>query len=581
MVGETGSVAANGGIFHFVVAVTIPSNVQPPPPPNVTDTTTVTVTSASDPSVTASVSDQTLVAYIVPFQDSLYTIQATAFAPCARLYIGGFNLVPQSDYGLIYADPSGNPVQTVSPIKADGAGTFGDYYVFPADALTGTWTVTLSDNSGVVMNIISVTLQRSASITVQPSPLSAPLSGGPLVASTLMTDNNAGVAYSGTRVNYTVKDLAGMQYLQPGGSWSGSGFAATHQPFGVLAGASTGDTLSIASVTYPSYGIYTVCATWETSCGSDTASADDLASSCSNFYVVSWGTFADPSFLTSQTGFALSDAVYLHGQGYGDGSTYKVVLYGPTGNTLLSQNSGSNALSLTLASGTLSTTGDYHAVVYPSGITPPAAYNASDPNIIAVAAFTALDNPPPADDPPVVNSPILANPASITGTTSPATADGTTITIYSNGVELGTTTVTSGQWTYTGPGLTGLSGGESITATAGNSAPSLPVVVIPLAALLRVQWKTLTISGTLSPPDQATVFPNKSSDPSLPTLTAQQVAPEVAQFASGASFSHAATDATDTTVQVVYYQLQGNTSSTLLVKKSLVNGSNVVVITYN
>ncbi len=172
---------------------------------------------------------------------------------------------------------------------------------------------------------------------------------------------------------------------------------------------------------------------------------------------------------------------------------------------------------------------------------------------------------------PSVTGPIYAGAASVTGTsTSPNT---TGIDVYVNGVFLGHTTVTSGGWTL--GGLSPLVAGTVITATAtetgkGTSAPSSGVTVLAaLPALLRVKWATLTGSGALVPPVQATVFPNAPSDPALPTSS-----PEVTSFASGTYFPDETTDATDTTVQVVYYQLEGNAGSTLRVTKS---GGNVVI----
>lgn len=120
---------------------------------------------------------------------------------------------------------------------------------------------------------------------------------------------------------------------------------------------------------------------------------------------------------------------------------------------------------------------------------------------------------------PVVNGPILANPASITGTSS--APDGTTLTVYSNGIALGTTTVSGGSWTYSGAGLSGLIGGEAITATAGTgaaeSAPSNTVVVTALppsippivsASLLAGGSQTILGSSVEAPGSVISVYVN-------------------------------------------------------------------------
>jgi hypothetical protein len=76
---------------------------------------------------------------------------------------------------------------------------------------------------------------------------------------------------------------------------------------------------------------------------------------------------------------------------------------------------------------------------------------------------------------PVVDSPILDADVAITGTSTGA--NGTDITVYSNAVSIGTTTVTGGVWSLTTDPISG----EAITAKAGltvfQSAASNPVTV--------------------------------------------------------------------------------------------------------
>jgi hypothetical protein len=111
---------------------------------------------------------------------------------------------------------------------------------------------------------------------------------------------------------------------------------------------------------------------------------------------------------------------------------------------------------------------------------------------------------------PVVTGPISAGASSISGTsTSP---DGTTITLYSGAVSIGTTTVAGGVWTVSG--VSGLIGGESITATAGTgaaeSAVSNTVVVTPAAPTITgplVAGQT-TVTGTSTAPVGSTVTVN-------------------------------------------------------------------------
>lgn len=127
-------------------------------------------------------------------------------------------------------------------------------------------------------------------------------------------------------------------------------------------------------------------------------------------------------------------------------------------------------------------------------------------NVSSPSASNAFNVVWPA---PVVNSPILATPASITGTAS--APNGTTITVFKNGVALGTTTVSSGAWTYSGAGLSGLAGGESITAKAGTgdgqSDASNTVVVTPLPPVVDspIAAGATSVSGTSSAPDGSTI----------------------------------------------------------------------------
>lgn len=188
---------------------------------------------------------------------------------------------------------------------------------------------------------------------------------------------------------------------------------------------------------------------------------------------------------------------------------------------------------------------------------------------------------------PTVSGPIFASSTAISGTSS---VIGGTITVYQNGNAIGSTTVQSnGTWSLTG--VSGLVGGASLTATVSSSGAtsgsSAAVIVQTYPALLRVQWTTLQSGSTtaIAPPNPATVFPNDTlpippNTPSDPAL-ASVVPYPLANFQSGASFTDQSNDATDTTPQVVFYQLQGDTTDILKVAKGKDANSNpIVVITY-
>jgi large repetitive protein len=126
-------------------------------------------------------------------------------------------------------------------------------------------------------------------------------------------------------------------------------------------------------------------------------------------------------------------------------------------------------------------------------------------------------------NPPVVSSPILAGASSLSGT-SPS-PDGTQITVYKDGVSIGTATVTSGAWTLTG--VSGLVGGESITAKAGagtssESSVSNTVVVTPAAPVINspIVAGATSVSGTSTAPVGSTVTVYVNGTPYTTTVQA-------------------------------------------------------------
>ncbi len=169
---------------------------------------------------------------------------------------------------------------------------------------------------------------------------------------------------------------------------------------------------------------------------------------------------------------------------------------------------------------------------------------------------------------PGVSGPIYPTDTTIAGTS--AAAPGTLITIYRNGVAIGTTTVQpGGTWTLTG--VSGLAGNDLITATAGagaaQSPPSTAVSVAALPGLLRNG-----ALGTLGPTaaQKAAIFP-RAPDPGL--ARADLV---VTLFAAGAAFPQESSDYTDTTTPIVFYQLEANVGNSLRVSKDRLNRKLVI-----
>ncbi|MDJ1497853.1 T9SS type A sorting domain-containing protein [Cytophagaceae bacterium DM2B3-1] len=77
--------------------------------------------------------------------------------------------------------------------------------------------------------------------------------------------------------------------------------------------------------------------------------------------------------------------------------------------------------------------------------------------------------PPQRSVAPVVNGPIASGATAVSGTSTEA--NGTVITVYVNGVSVGTTTVTAGSWTLSG--LSALASNASVTAAATASGKSI------------------------------------------------------------------------------------------------------------
>ena len=111
---------------------------------------------------------------------------------------------------------------------------------------------------------------------------------------------------------------------------------------------------------------------------------------------------------------------------------------------------------------------------------------------------------------PVVSGPIVASPFGTTISGTSPSPVGTTITVYRDGVSIGTTTVNAdGSWTLSG--VTGLQGGESITAKAGTGASqsvsSNTVVVTPAPPIVSspLTEGATTVSGTSTAPAGSTI----------------------------------------------------------------------------
>ncbi len=238
----------------------------------------------------------------------------------------------------------------------------------------------------------------------------------------------------------------------------------------------------------------------------------DSAGGCRDGLNASWNSYSDADHLTPADSFSNTPpaTVYMNGS-FSPSTTYNVAYFNSAGAQIsysaVTSDTFGTMLSSQLTLSTSSPTGTYHSVVYPLSFAPPDTYN---------GVYNASTNPILADDTfvvtgpsaPVVNSPIDAGASSIGGTSSsPA---GTTITVYEDGTPIGTTTVQSdGTWTL--GGVSGLVGGENITAKAGLTDAQGPVsntvVVTPAPPVVTgpINAGDASITGTSGAPDGTTI----------------------------------------------------------------------------
>jgi hypothetical protein len=449
------SLAANGGVLHFVVEVVIPGGLSLP----ITDTTTVKATSGLSPSTSVAVSDQVRVSYLAVYKDANHTISSHYFVPCDTVYSLGSSLVPLATgrYQLRYINPSSATIRAAN-INSDGNGEGPDQYTFSSTDVQGAWTLQLWDGSTLVDSVPIALDSPASSCSVSPVVLNQanyPVSGSNLSITATFVNNNPNAAYTGTTYQYLLLNQAGNRYLTGAGTfadYTAGLFTRTTSPHTVNQGSSATETISVNNIVFDSPGVYQVTVSWVGPCGNSIAAST-------------------------------------------------VPVY----------------------------------VVYPA---------------------------------PAVTGPVFAGATVISGTAN--AADGTLISVYDNGVLLGTTTVSGGSWTLAP--ISGIQQGDAITATAGVAPLTSPssVAVSATVGLLR------TYATQISPqsPPNSSLFVAGGQDPAMP-VNGQTVVTD--SFASGASFPPYDTgDLNSGAPPLVFYQVAGKSGSTLRVTVS----GGAITITY-
>ncbi len=384
VINYTDSIPEMGGEYNIVVEVLVPSTVSPPATANSSVTAVECLNSdcsSYDTNVKASVEEDVRVSYIVPFEDALWTIQQRNFSPCQTLYSKAFNVVANQTgrYRVKILDPSSNIIRDVAK-NSDSSGSFTDEYQFPATSVSGTYSLQLIDNT-TTLDTAHLAIERGGSVLTSLSQIGRNLSDSLSFYSTLFNQNSS-VNYKSTKLWHLVKDPTNSLYLKEDGTWGTvAGGVYTKITQGVDLNAQDSCSLSsgFASVTFPAYGKYTLCSTWEFSCGSLSDSSDNIATNCSYFYVVSLNSYSDSSYSIPKEQFLTSESIYFMGEGYDPLTSYNVGIYKEDGSrqsygSKISESDGK--LLYQIASSTLQE-GNYKIVVFPNGVEPPLTFNST------------------------------------------------------------------------------------------------------------------------------------------------------------------------------------------------------------
>lgn len=398
VINNTEYISPNGGEFNCVVEIRIPSSVSPPAVSN----SSVSIVKCNDSectsfdtSITATVEDDLKVSYIIPFSDSNYTINSNNFTGCLTLYSKAFNIAPDQygRYGIRIVDPNSNTIKD-EPKNSDSSGSFTDVYTFTANAITGTYRLRLIDG-GNVIDDVPLTIERSGISTLSIDRLGKNIEDT-LAFSASLLNSNEFVDYSSTKLYYIIKDPTETLYLTSSGSWeslTSTSYSRLLSPISVLTGENFKSDTNFVSVSFPSYGKYSACITWELSCGNLENLADNISSDCINFYVVNLKSYKEFERTTEQNNFLTSDTIYFKGEGYEPLYSYIVAIYDSSNNLVgyETQTSESNGNLLYTKMGNTLSVGSYLFVVYPATITPPSVFSSNFPYTLSTHNVTIVE----------------------------------------------------------------------------------------------------------------------------------------------------------------------------------------------
>lgn len=148
------------------------------------------------------------------------------------------------------------------------------------------------------------------------------------------------------------------------------------------------------NITFPTYGVYSLCSSWDYGCGSVGSYNDDIYNQCLNFYVVSLNSYKDESRTIEENNFIIDQNVYFKGEGYLANGYYNVAIYGSSYERVSfvsNIQAGNDGIFYYQINGNTLNAGSYILAIYPAYYEAPQTFNFLDENLIAYDQFTIFE----------------------------------------------------------------------------------------------------------------------------------------------------------------------------------------------
>ncbi|MDF1564849.1 MAG: Ig-like domain-containing protein [Deltaproteobacteria bacterium] len=441
------AVPAYGGSFHFIVEVMVPAGT----PVGSTDTITVTATSETSPTVFDTATDELAVGTLATYRDPSLLFFSKQFTNCTPVYAYAAPLVASeaARYQFTYTDPLAVD-QRSALVPTDGRGQAFDSYTFGTADPLGTWTVTVTDtSSGTPVDSIEVVLERSGAIAFH-APVASVFGDGQTVAGTAtLLSTNTKAVYEGAYVDFTVIDPSGTLYLTSAGTFAAyTGAEVTRVENSItLAPLDTHNAgWAVPTVSFPALGIYSVVATWRTSCGTE------IASDTTTFEVVP----PPPVITTPADGSSVPTTTLTLSGSAEPGATVEVFDGGSSIGTVVADGAGAWSL---VVSSLSETTHPFTAQQTVAGST----------SGLSAPVLVTVDLTAPAT--PTLTAPTDGSLVTTTTPTFTGTAEaGSTVTVTVDGATACTTTADgAGSWSCTA-GAALAEGAHTLSATSTDAA---------------------------------------------------------------------------------------------------------------